>query len=42
MMPTEFRIIKSAGSRFVVVMDTSGSMKQFVSGPGILSSLFFF
>jgi Mg-chelatase subunit ChlD len=32
MMPTQFRIIKSAGSRFVVVMDTSGSMKEFVSG----------
>jgi hypothetical protein len=30
-MPTEFHIVKSAGSRFVVVMDVSGSMKEFVS-----------
>lgn len=30
-LPTEFHIVKSAGSRFVVVMDVSGSMKEFVS-----------
>jgi hypothetical protein len=29
---TDFKIVKPTGTRFVVVMDISGSMKEFVSG----------
>jgi hypothetical protein len=32
LLPTVFRIVKGTVSRFVVVMDVSGSMKEFVSG----------
>lgn len=31
-LATDFKIVKPTGTRFVVVMDISGSMKEFVSG----------